>query len=789
MRRASQNASPPARPARAAAGGLGTFAGVFTPSILTILGIVLFLRLGFVVGSTGLAWALVVIVLANLVSIVTALSLAAIATNLRVKAGGDYYLISRTLGFGFGGAIGLVLFLAQAVSIGFYCIGFAEAVLPLLSRLGVPETSWALHAVGAGAVLLLAALAWLGADLATRFQYVVMAVLVAALVAFAGGALRGWDGATAAANWTAPANGLSFWVAFAIFFPAVTGFTQGVSMSGDLARPSHSIPLGVLAAVGLSLAVYLGCAVLFAGAATNASLRHDLAIMRSLSLYGPLIDLGIMAATLSSALASFLGAPRILQSLARDEVFTWLAPFAVSSGPSNSPRRAVLPTLIVALAVVALGDLNRIASVVSMFFLVSYGLLNYATYFEARAGSPSFRPTFRFYHQRLSLLGALACLGLMLAIDLSAGLIAALVVYAIYHYLRYQAVPVKWTDGRRAYHLQMARDHLLAADREPEHARAWRPQLLVFSDAPARRVHLLRFAHWVEGGAGLTTVVRMLEASGSAALERRHEALEALRAQLKADDSSAFALVVAGSDAEQMVATLVQAAGVGPLRVNTVVANLPDADAAFYAPLGVGAFGQRVATAFRLGANLLLLDADADEWKSLDESDPAARTIDVWWRDSATGELMLLLAYLMTRSEAWKGARIRLLAAPRAQPQARGDPAALLRGRLEEIRIDAEVVIAPDLEQETVVQLSRASSLVFMPFRVHAGRFYSPFGWEIGPALAQLPIVVLALAAEDVDLDADPDDAAGAAATAMSVAGESAPATPADGVAAGSADR
>lgn len=759
--------------------GLGTFAGVFTPSILTILGIVLFLRLGYVVGASGLGVALAIVALANAISVVTALSVAAIATNLRVKIGGDYYLISRTLGFAFGGAIGLILFLAQAVSIGFYGIGFAEALAPLLVRAGVPDAAWTTHAVAALAVLALAAIAWLGADLATRFQYLVMAVLAAGLVSFALGAASVWDGALLQANWPAPRDGPPFWAIFAIFFPAVTGFTQGVSMSGDLAQPRRSIPLGVLAAVGVSILVYAACAVLFGGALPAATLRAELGAMRSVAVSAPLVDLGVMAATLSSALASFLGAPRILQSLARDEIFPWLGRFAAGSGPRNNPRRAVAPTLAVALAVVALGNLNLVAAIVSMFFLVSYGLLNYATYFEARAESPSFRPTFRFFDKRVAMLGALGCLAAMLAIDFAAGTIAALVVYAIYHYLRYQAVPVGWTDGRRAYHLQVAREHLLAADREPEHARAWRPQLLLFSDSPERRARALQFASWIEGGAGLTTVVRMIESASRGALDRRQSAIAELAAEIKAQGSTAFALVVVGRDVEQMVASIIQSAGVGPLRVNTVVANWPDPNVAFYAPLGVGEFGRSVALAFRLGTNLLLLDADAREWQNLDRIEPSERVIDVWWRDSRTGELMLLLAYLLTRSAAWKAARIRLLAAP-GEGETPAARERALAERLAQIRIDAEVVVVGDVERATVVAQSHASAMVFLPFRVHGGRFYSPFGWEIDAAMPQLPIVVLALAAQDVDLDADPDEGAPSARPAPQAppAAETPPAAP-----------
>ena len=222
-------------------GKLGTFAGVFTQSILTILGIILFLRLGYVVGNAGLGRALLMIALANAISILTTVSLSAIATNLKVKGGGDYYLISRTLGLEFGGAIGIVLFLAQSVSIAFYCIGFGEALSHLLPVSGkyVPQ------AIAAVSVSLLFLLAWLGADWATRFQYVVMAILATALVSFFVGGVARWDSALVASNWATPASGPSFWVLFAIFFPAVTGFTQGVSMSGDLKDPGKSLPLGL----------------------------------------------------------------------------------------------------------------------------------------------------------------------------------------------------------------------------------------------------------------------------------------------------------------------------------------------------------------------------------------------------------------------------------------------------------------------------------------------------------------------------------------------------------------
>ena len=448
-------------------GTLGTFSGVFTPSILTILGIILFLRLGYVVGNAGLGRALVIIGLANLISILTSFSLSAIATNMKVKGGGDYYLISRTLGVEFGGAIGIVLFLAQSVSIAFYCIGFGEAVAAMLQGGGkaLPQI------IAALAVSFLFVFAWLGADWATRFQYLVMGILAVALISFFAGGLAKWENATLLQNWTPSASGPGFWILFAIFFPAVTGFTQGVSMSGDLKDPGRSLPLGTFLAVGVSIIVYFGAAVVFASALPGNVLAGDYGAMKRAALSAFLINAGVVAATLSSGMASFLGAPRILQSVATDRIFPFLLPFAKGSGPIGNPRRAVLLSCGIAFATVGLGKLNLIAPVVSMFFLISYGLLNYATYFEARASSPSFRPRFRWFHPRLSLLGWLACLGAVLAIDLRAGAVAIAVLFAIYQYLKRTAGPARWADSRRSYHFQRIRDYLLAAASEP--AKSW----------------------------------------------------------------------------------------------------------------------------------------------------------------------------------------------------------------------------------------------------------------------------------------------------------------------------
>ena len=736
-------------------GNLGTFAGVFTPSILTILGIILFLRLGYVVGEAGLGRALLILALANGISILTSLSLSAVATNLRVKRGGDYYLISRTLGHEFGGAIGIVLFLAQSISIGFYCIGFAEVMAGLLPA----PLSAHPHFIAAGAACLLFALAWLGADWATRFQYLVMAILLAALASFFAGGWGRWDGAQLAQNWSAPATGLGFWVLFALFFPAVTGFTQGVSMSGDLKDPGRSLPLGTLLAVGLSILVYLLAAVVFAGALPQQELVRDFAAMDRIALFQPLIVAGVFAATLSSAMASFMGAPRILQSLAEDRLFPWLLPFAKGVGPSKNPRRGVLLAGAVALATISLGQLDLIAPVVSMFFLISYGLINYATYFEASAASPSFRPRFRFFHRHLSLLGALACLGAMLAIDLQAGLVAVALLFAIYQFLRRTTPEARWADGRRSYHTQRIRSHLLAAASEAEHPRDWRPNMLLFSDDSRRRIQLLHFASWLDGDSGFTTAVKIIEGQGLSMFRQRKAAEEDMQQDIRQAGGQVFPLAMVAPNLDVGIQTLVQGFGIGHLRANIILLNWLE-----YAP-SVGDHqelicGRQLRTAFHLGCNLVVLDAEDAEWTALQQMAPDSRRIDVWWRDDASSRLMLLLAHLMTRTEQWEGARIRLLGMCCATDATKTVES--LTSILDEVRIPAEAVLVEEANAEEVAKRSADAALVFLPFHLRGNQPLGPFDGPIENLLAPLPITALVQAAKDFNLDAEPEEGAAA---------------------------
>ncbi len=733
-------------------GTLGTFAGVFTPSVLTILGIILFLRLGYVVGSAGLGRALIIIALANTISVLTSFSLAAIATNLKVKGGGDYYLISRTLGLEFGGAIGIVLYLAQSISVAFYCIGFAEALSAMIpfSHRFLPQI------IAFAAVSFLFIFAWQGADWATRFQYVVMAILGAALLSFFIGGVIHWNSENIIHNWSSSESGPGFWILFAIFFPAVTGFTQGVSMSGDLKDPGKSLPLGTFLAVGISILVYFGAAIIFSASLPNDVLAGDYKSMDRIAIWEFLINAGVIAATLSSAMASFMGAPRILQALAGDKIFPFLNPFAKGFGPSGNPRRCVLLSALIAFATIGLGKLNVIAPIVSMFFLISYGLLNYATFFEARSASPFFRPAFKWYNSKISLAGFIACLGVMLAIDLISGLFAISVLFAIYQYLRRTNRQTRWADSRRSYYLQRVRDNLIQAASEPEHPRDWRPQLLVIADNSSDIISPLKFASWIEGGSGLTTAVRILEGEGLKVLKSRDKAEAELIKTINENHLKAFPLAITAPTIKTGINILVQTFGIGPVKANCILFNWHDPTYSGIPGIGEFKYVSNLRVAFKLGCNLLIIDSEDPFWNSLDEIPGNERRIDMWWQDNATGRLMLLLAYLMTRDDLWDGSKIRVLAV--GDQENEENKIEDLKKYLVEVRIEAdpEIVIINDIE--AIAKTSQKSHIIFLPFKLSGNKISSIINCSINDLIERLPVTILVSASEDIDLEAEPEE-------------------------------
>ncbi|MDH3293615.1 MAG: amino acid permease [Acidimicrobiia bacterium] len=731
-----------------ATGTLGTFGGVFTPSILTILGLVLFLRVAFVVGSVGLVQALVILALSTAVSVLTSISLAVVATNMRVRGGGEYFLISRTLGIEFGGAVGVVLYLAISVSIAFYAIGFAEALVDALGS----DSPALIRLIAAGLVLLLTGVGYVGADLATRLQYLVMALLVVALVSFFVGSIGDFSAEQLSDNLGRPDSEVGFWEAFAIFFPAVTGFSQGVAMSGDLKSPSRSITRGTLAAVGLSTAVYLAVIVVLAGSAGATVLVEDTSsIMGELSLAGWTILVGVLAATLSSALASTLGGPRVLQRLGEDRVLPRLEFFEVGAGPGNNPRRALAISTAIAFATIAAGDLNAVAPVISMFFLASYGMINYATYYEFRAGSTSFRPRFRWGDHRASLAGTIACGGAIVAINPLAGALAALVLLGLYSYLRQRDVPDRWVDSAGSHHYTRVRQHLHSLADEPMGSRDWRPCILAFVPRdPTNRRRMITMASWLEGGSGFLTAVRILEGSGPVGRRQAREIEEDLGDEVESIADGAFARVLLVGDDEVGVQTLVQAHGIGNVRANLTVFGVRDlrgseADRQTY--------GSMLQNCVRFGTNVAVINVRDDAWEHFEATAKGERSIALWWSDDQVGQLITLLGWLCQRHRDWEDASIVVYVPASDDPMETARVAKLL----EDARIRAEVV-AVDRTPAAFSAALGGATMALAPLRVRRGNAIGPFETPLGMLVESLPLAVMILATETLDLDAQPDE-------------------------------
>ncbi|MDX1568305.1 MAG: hypothetical protein R3223_10930, partial [Longimicrobiales bacterium] len=617
--------------------GLGTFGGVFTPSILTILGVIMYLRFGWVVGNVGLLGTLAIVTMCTAITAFTALSMSAIATDRRVRIGGAYYMISRSLGLETGGAVGIPLYFALALSCALYTIGFAESVVNVFPVL---DQRW----VGTVVTVAVALLAMKSTRLVIKSQYFVMAAIALSLLSFfAGGPLE-----ETTVELTGAPDRLSenFWVVFAVFFPAVTGIEAGVNMSGDLKDPARSIPRGTLAALGVGYLVYMTLPIVMAGRADAVTLIEDPLIMRRMAFWGDAILLGVWGATLSSAMGSILGAPRVLQSLALDGVLPrslrWLG---TGSGPEAIPRFGTILTLGVALAAVWLGDLNAVAPVLTMFFLTSYMTVNLAAGLEGFLRSPSFRPAFKV-HWSLSLLGAAGCLVVMFLINAVATVVAALVVLGVFLWLQRRGLEAAWGDVRQGIWMAVVRGGLLRLGRDTD-PRSWRPHSLVLSGAPTQRWHLVELANSLTHDRGLITVSSVLPEDTNA--ERRASLEETIQEYLARRGVEAFVRLVAAPTPFEGGKRLVETYGYGNLVPNTIIVG--DSEE----PTRRDDYCRMIRSFHDARRNVLILRETEDEGFG------DRRRIDVWWGGlERNGGLMLVLAYLLQGAAEWDDPEIRL---------------------------------------------------------------------------------------------------------------------------------
>jgi amino acid transporter len=711
---------------------LGTFGGVYTPSILTILGVIMYLRFGWVVGNVGLLGTLIIVTLSTAITFLTALSISAIATDRIVRGGGAYYMISRSLGIESGGAVGIPLYFAQALSVALYTLGFAESLVNVFPDLNQLYTALVVTVFVAGVALT-------SADAAIKVQYVIMGAIALSLLSFFFGTSLE---STQVEMWGA-SDGLSepFWQVFAVFFPAVTGIMAGVNMSGDLKNPTKAIPVGTLAAVGTGYLIYMILPIIMAMRADATTLLAEPLIMREIALWGPAILLGVWGATLSSALGSILGAPRILQALARDRVLPrWMRFLGKGSGANDEPRVGTVVTLAVVIAAVCIGDLNLIAPVLTMFFLTTYMVLNISAAIEAFLQSPSFRPQFKV-HWAFSLLGAIGCIVVMFLINAIATVIAAIISLSIYFWLQRRALEVTWGDVRRGLWMALLRIGIYQLDQtyREEDPKNWRPHILVLSGAPTKRWSLIELADSFTHKRGLITVSTVLK-RGTRDLVQQGQIERRIRNYLDKKGVEALVRVVTAHDIFTGAQHLVETYGLGPIIPNTIL--LGDSESSTHRD----SYCQMIAQIHKSKRNLVIFRENHERGFG------RRRRIDVWWGGSmqANGGLMLLLAYLLRSDIRWREANIYLKLV--VNHQSAVSPARdNLNQLLTELRISAhpQVIVADGRSFNRILrQTSRNADIIFLGMATPDENF-AQYYEQLQEKVTALPSTVFVLAAPD----------------------------------------
>ncbi|MEO1070263.1 MAG: amino acid permease, partial [Cyanobacteria bacterium J06638_6] len=516
-------------------------------------------------------------------------------------------------------------------------------------------------------------------------------------------------------------------------------------MSGDLKDPQRSIPTGTLAAIGVGYIIYMVIPVFLNQWADPETLVADPLVMRRIAWWGNAILLGVWGATLSSAIGSILGAPRVLQALARDGILPhWLRWLGRGHGPMDEPRNGTLFTLGIALAAVSLGDLNLIAPVLTMFFLTTYLVLNVSAGLETFLQSPSFRPTFKV-HWSLSLLGAVGCLVVMFLINAVATVLAAVIVLGIFLWLQRREMRGAWGDVRNGLWMTLVRTGLFQMQTTPD-AKNWRPHLLVFSGAPTKRPHLTELAVDLTHNRGLITLSSVLPSGARSASQQ--DALEStIQDYLDKQGIEAFVRLVTAPDPFSGMEKLVDAYGIGPLVPNTVLLGDTEAESTR------DRFCQMIATCHQAKRNVLIFRSQPDNYPDFRYRFPTKRRIDVWWGGlQANGGLMLILAYLLRTSGRWRNADVYLnLVVPNEQAKAAAE--SNLKRIVQSLRIGAipRVIVARDRAFDDILKASsRTADLVFLGLATPEDNF-TEYYLDLQRRTASLPATILVLASEELE--------------------------------------
>uniref|UniRef100_A0A0P4YBZ5 Bumetanide-sensitive na-k-cl cotransport protein n=1 Tax=Daphnia magna TaxID=35525 RepID=A0A0P4YBZ5_9CRUS len=597
----------------------GWIQGVLIRCLLNIWGVMLFLRLSWVVGEAGIGQAILIILLATVVTSITTLSMSAISTNGQIKGGGTYYMISRSLGPEFGGAIGIIFALANAMGIALHTVGFCEALSDMLEDYwGVQIVDGGLNdirIIGSITLVVLGMIVSIGMEWEAKAQLLFFGILLVALTNFITGSILGPSGIDEVSKGFVGYNAeiitanfysdyrvfdgfqQNFFSVFAIFFPAATGILAGANISGDLKNPSTAIPRGTLLAIILTSSSYILFAVI-AGATVlrdatgnpaNYSengtvsdymklcldedcewgLQNSYQVMTLVSAFGPLNYLGCFAATLSSALACFVSAPKIFQALCNDRIFPYLHVFGKGYGKNNEPLRAYGLAFLIALACILIANLNTIAPLITNCYLASYGLVNLSTFHVDLFKPVGWRPTFRYYNKWLSLLGFALSVAAMFLCSWPTALVTSALVFTFFFIVRYRKPDVNWGSSTQVQVYKTALTNAQQFCNIDDHTKTYTPQILVMTGLPNMRPSLVDFAYLLCKNNSLMVCGDVLKERQSHN-DRSYRIRKSLQ-WLRAHKTKAFYSLVDNLSFANGVGALLQATGIGKMKPNILL--------------------------------------------------------------------------------------------------------------------------------------------------------------------------------------------------------------------------
>ncbi len=698
----------------------GTSAVFFT-AISTILGAILFLRFGYGVGTLGFWGVILIILVGHLVTIPTALAISELATNKRVEGGGEYFIISRSFGLNIGATIGFALYLSQAISVAFYIIAFTESFEMLFNYIitqygfELPRQAISLPAMAGLSFLILKK----GANMGVKTLYVIVAILGVSLLMFFLGKTDYSETSTFSLFTAEMRNMDQFFFVFAIIFPAFTGMTAGVGLSGDLKDPSKSIPRGTTIATITGMIVYFFVSWKLASSASEADMMNNQLIMSNVAIGGSIIiPIGLAASTISSAIGSILVAPRTLQALAVDKSFPgkgvnrWLK---ANDDKKGEPVNTTIVTIIIAFVFVALGDVNIVARIISMFFMVTYGSLCLISFLNHFGSSPSYRPSFRS-RWYFSLAGFLTSVYVMFKIDTLYAFVALASMAVIYMFINYlhadrKGLEIIFTNS--IFQLNRNLQVYLQKVRKKKAYKEWRPSSICISDRSFEREQAFRLLNWLSYKYGFGTFIHLIhgyfsKASNAAAQKDLNE----LISQFGQIENHVYVDTIISPSYTSAIAQAIQLPGIAGMENNMIIFDSDIND-----PEGLT----------RIIENYALVNAgnfDVLISRTGKKKTDTHKDIHVWLRrtDEYNANLMILLSFIIAEHPDWKKVKIKIFevsSKKEIQQSMTELQDLIIRGRLPITMKNIEILEEkPDLSvRDMINEYSADAGLVITGFR------------------------------------------------------------------------